>query len=373
MIWDGQKNYESMYCSDYYSQRKSVNERISKKYQWIAYYELLARLADNLIFGDRGYSDVDDSKFYGPWQIDIREMDPTFWIKAKTEHFYNDNNIRWWRPYQFNLESSSLDEQNKWLWDISDLPDLQSLICTRNTETQEEWLVLHSFCDWTIKAIKDKSNLGEPNLWYRINTCIIKQEYWEVLKKELKNKPLRSPDTIFVPHSDDQRFWGEYPWHPCYDYLEEWIVPEEWDYIKIPCEYHVPLFKYDWSTSSFSHMPDEYSEFLMPSKKIVQEMKLYRNLKNPSHWYNVDKLVFWDPGLECDTQSCALINKEVFCKWLNEHGYVLIWLIGGEKQLFTQHADKFYGRLIYNGLYSMNGNGNITGENWTDKELPRKL
>ncbi len=363
-------DFENMYCRSEYGQKKGVVERIGKKYQWTAYYELLARLADNLIFGDRGYSDVDDSKFYGPWQIDIREMDPTYWIKAKAQKFYDAADIRWWRPYLFKLELSSLDEQIKWLWDTSTLPDLQSTICPKSNETKEEWLVLHSFCDWTLRAIKNKSELGEPNIWYRINTCIIKQENLKDIKEILINQPLISPDIIYIPNSNNQRFLGEYPWHPCYDYLEEWIVPEDWDEIKFPCEYHVPLFEYDWSTSGFSHMPDESSTFYMPSKKIVKEMQLYRDINNPSYWYGGDKLVFMDPSLSIDTQPCALMNKKVFCKWLNENGFALLWLIGGEKQLFTHNADKFYGRLVYSALYSMDGNGNITGENWTEKELP---
>ena len=229
---------------------------------------------------------------------------------------------------------------------------------------------MHSFCDWTRKAIKDKSNLGEPNLWYRINTCIIKQENLEIIKENLINQPLCSPDIIYIPNSNNQRFLGEYPWHPCYDYLEEWTVPDDWDRVKIPCEYHVPLFEYDWSTSGFSHMPDESSRFYMPSKKIVKEMQLYRDINNPSYWYNGDKVVFMDPSLEIDTQPCALISKEVLRKWLSENGYVLLWLIGGEKQLFTHRVEKFYGRLVYSAMYSMDGNGNIKGENWTEKELP---
>ena len=152
--------------------------------------------------------------------------------------------------------------------------------------------------------------------------------------------------------------------------MEEWNIPEQWDEVKIPCKYHVPIFEYDWSTSGFSHMPDESSTFLMPSKKIVNEMKLYKDINNPSNWYYGDRLAFMDPSLQMDTQSCALIDKEIFCRWLSENGYVLIWLIGGEKQLFTHNVEKFYGRLVYGGLYSMDGNGIIVGEQWTEKELP---
>jgi hypothetical protein len=38
--------------------------------------------------------------------------------------------------------------------------------------------------------------------------------------------------------------------------------------------------------------------------------------------------------------------------WLDENGLEIIWLIGGEKQLFAYSArGKFYGRLIYSGLF----------------------
>ena len=79
--------------------------------EWIAYYELLEYLSGNLYFDDRGYEDVDDSKFWGPWQIDVREMDPTYWFKAKKDVCYDDKVYRWWRPYHFKFESEDLVEQ----------------------------------------------------------------------------------------------------------------------------------------------------------------------------------------------------------------------------------------------------------------------
>lgn len=63
--------------------RHKQMERIGKKYQWLALYELLARMADNLIY-DSGYSD-DVHEYYGPWQIGKRNIDPSLLIlKPKT-------------------------------------------------------------------------------------------------------------------------------------------------------------------------------------------------------------------------------------------------------------------------------------------------
>ena len=76
--------------------------------------------------------------------------------------------------------------------------------------------------------------------------------------------------------------------------------------------------------------------------------------------------------MEVSTQSCALFEKETFCQWLRDNDYVLIWLIGGEKQLFTSHSTHFFGRLNLNSLYYMDGEGIIKGELWTEQEKPGK-
>ncbi|AQR96144.1 NACHT domain-containing protein [Clostridium saccharoperbutylacetonicum] len=357
-------DFERIYCKDSYRIGGNITERIGKKYEWIAYYELLARLADNLMFGDRGYCDVDDSKFYGPWQVDIREMDPTFWFKGCTDDIcYDDSKIRWWRPYQFNVEIDNLEEQIKWLWNKENLPNFDNIICTKDNN-EEEWLNLSTFCDWKMKVTKHKDELGEPNLWYRINTCIIKRKDLDKAKKSIINKPLRSPDIVYVSNSHNQKFFGEYPWHPCYNDFNEW------EDLKIPCKYNIPVFEYRWSTENFSHVKSEHNNFYMPSKKIVNEMNINNDINTPNCWYKDGKLIFMDPVFEYNTQPCALIKKDIMCQWLNENDYVLLWLIGGEKQLFTIDVDKFYGRLVYSAFYSMDGSGKIEGEIWTEEEKP---
>ena len=52
-------------------------ERIGKKYQWIAYHEILAYISDHFQFRDR-YTDVQASNVYqGPWQSFERDIDPS--------------------------------------------------------------------------------------------------------------------------------------------------------------------------------------------------------------------------------------------------------------------------------------------------------
>ena len=298
-------------------------------------------------------------------------MDPTYWFEAKKDVCYDDTVHRWWRPYYLNFLSEDLDEQIKWLWDEATLPDFHKLICTTDPKTQNKWLTLHSFCDWSMKSVIDDDKHGEPELWYRINTCIVNKHDFDSFKNYFTGRRLGDPHLIYVPNTGNQRFWGEYPWHPCYDNIAEWSVKEVYE-DGPECKYHVPLYEYEYSSSRFDHMEDESLSFYMPSKKIIEEVGLTKNKENPGEWKKNNIVVFKDPGLEVSTQSCALFEKETFCQWLRDNDYVLIWLIGGEKQLFTSHSTHFFGRLNLNSLYYMDGEGIIKGELWTEQEKPGK-
>ncbi len=88
-------------------------ERIGKKYQWIAYHELLARLSDNVHWIDRGYSDIEDYEYFGPWQMNDRNIDPTVWVRSNGEGnpVFNETSS-WWQSYSFPIHGiTELSEQ----------------------------------------------------------------------------------------------------------------------------------------------------------------------------------------------------------------------------------------------------------------------
>ncbi|MEO3920396.1 hypothetical protein, partial [Raoultella ornithinolytica] len=61
--------------------REAFQERIGKKYQWIAYYEYMARLADNFTRFE-GYGDErKENPYQGPWEPYVRDIDPTILLK----------------------------------------------------------------------------------------------------------------------------------------------------------------------------------------------------------------------------------------------------------------------------------------------------
>ena len=77
-------------------------ERIAKKYQWIAYHEFLARVADNFEFRGEDWYKPKVEKYDGPWQgMSLRDIDPS-WVLPKTKQTSSWDGFEptWWAPAQ---------------------------------------------------------------------------------------------------------------------------------------------------------------------------------------------------------------------------------------------------------------------------------
>jgi len=346
-------------------------ERVGKKYQWIAFYELLAMLSDNLLWIDRGYSDVDDSIFMGPWQIHLRDIDPTLWLRNTGDSGGENWDVPfWWQPFVFPFVDGGLEEQNIWLWDQSIIPPFRELFERTNPLDNEKWLVLRGYSSWHKKTNQDEDDNPTPNGWYRINSCIVQKDDFDKLKENLQGKNLCDPDLI-SPRSTDQVFLKEYPWHPSCKEFTEWVEPDmEWrDEINI--RHIVPVSEYRWSSGSNDRSIDESISLYLPSKLLISDLGLKLAPFEFGFWTVNESLAFMDPSSKEKGPSYALIRSDLFNSWLEEKNLKLVWLVGGEKQLFSSNADKFYGRLVYSGIFT-NTNEEIEGDIWFIEEKGRE-
>ena len=87
-------------------------------------------------------------------------------------------------------------------------------------------------------------------------------------------------------------------------------------------------------------------------------------------WEYKKQLVFFDPSLEEYGPSYALMRTEKLQKWLEDNDLEIVWLIDGEKQMFSSGVGQFFGRLVYSGLFKYE-NGKPVGNVWCDREDPR--
>lgn len=110
---------------------------------------------------------------------------------------------------------------------------------------------------------------------------------------------------------------------------------------------------------------DRYIEkCYLPNKYLISELGLILNQNEYGEWVDSKgNIAFIDPSTKQIGPSYALIRSDLLNAWLIENNLQLIWLNGGEKQLFTSMASEFFGRLIYSGIYTMKEKG-VDGEMW---------
>ena len=115
-------------------------ERIGKKYQWIAYHEILAHLADNYQY--RPDYDSGGQIFEGAWQEFLRDIDPSCTLTAtRGGTGWSGHNPSWWArtPYEDWKEDAS---HQAWLDEKSDIPNVEELLRVTHPIDGTNWLVV---------------------------------------------------------------------------------------------------------------------------------------------------------------------------------------------------------------------------------------
>ena len=131
-------------------------ERVGKKYQWIAYHELLARLCDNFEFSDPnryGRISVYESTRQLPSTRDIDPSVPYFATVAEERRPGPLGAVRLGAAY---AGWGSIQGDTEWLRDASDLPRLDEMLAVTDGNGAR-WIALDMFYD------AEQSNTRKPN------------------------------------------------------------------------------------------------------------------------------------------------------------------------------------------------------------------
>ena len=143
-LFGGFDRYRSRYDNSGRSADKP--ERIGKKYQWIAYHEFLSHLADNLEFREDAWSD-EPRKFDGPWQLWLRDIDPSSLLRKTQRSQWEPNAISWWAPVRFDDWDAEPD-QEQWRRRVDLLPAIAPLPIVKDPKDGRQWLVLGCLYNW---------------------------------------------------------------------------------------------------------------------------------------------------------------------------------------------------------------------------------
>lgn len=336
---------------------KNETERIGKKYQWIALYEVLARLADNYkmdIGSMHGRGNKELVWFQGPWEPFLRNIDPTL---INTSSGKKDN------PILFNpIYNNWGKEQRDWLISTDDLPSPEKIITL--TESGVDWLVLESHLNWREQEPLGEEEFSYPSkyLYYQIRSYFVRNENRENLINWLNKKHLMGR---WFPEGN-QQYWvfsRELYWSPAYNYFEElYYEDSEWIEVvdndqggKVIAHVLPTTERYAWqSGANFEDQPS----YFVPRKLMYSKMN-FKYSKEIGTWVDSSgEVCIVDSSVSNEGPSNLTIRKSVLLKFLEENNLAIVWTCLGEKNIYGRYNfdENSIPWLEVSGVYTIHNN-----------------
>lgn len=334
-------------------------ERIGKKYQWIAYHEFLAMVADNFRMKQDQWSD--EQRIYdGPWQVYGRNIDPSYLLR-KVSSLEPQEEV-WWMPlrYQFSSEENS----NIWLKDSTDLPGIRSMLSVASPESKSEWLNLDTFIEWKerVEVEDDLYRIPRKDMWLMLKSYIIKKDDLAKVQAWLPKQNFWGrwmPETAEI----HEAFLGEFYWSRAFNDHEMFSTDiwNEGDGEKRSFPVMVTSHSYSWS-SEFDNSVEESMGIRLPHDHIAKGMGLQWRGEGGALRDGNGVVIACDPGVYGEGPSSLLIRKKPFLDFLKNNGYALLWTVLGEKRVIGGSLEKRdCHNLVFTGGFVLSEEINISG------------
>ncbi|HVW94427.1 MAG TPA: AVAST type 2 anti-phage system protein Avs2 [Mucilaginibacter sp.] len=347
----------------YNSRSENKIERIGKKYQWIALYEILAYVADNYQLRDDSGSKDTFEYYDGPWQRYLRDIDPVFTTKnpPKDGEETDEDELEgqpaaqvateWWEPEPYTYWNQLNAD---WAVNTQDMPDPRHII-QRRDPAGEDWLYLHLNVYWNEpKPIgEDKYQRLKKDIWYGFQAYLVKSSTKLKIVDWLEGQNFFGrwmPET----HTLTGLFNRENYWSPAANYHHGKGV--HWQ--RLDGSRHMVVLA---TGEAVGEMSDDRSgahfQYQMPSRLIFEGMGL-RYAPNDGDFKNSEgELVVTNVN-----PRGVLVRKKDMLAFLEENNLDLVWTLLGEKNVWSSRHDrsKVFLKAI-SGVYALDKAGTLTG------------
>lgn len=328
-------------------------ERIGKKYQWIALHEAMARCSDNVyLYSERTH-------YKNTFQIGgIRDVEVSILPDHDTVKKMTQCGKYWWRN-QLPDRLKSMPNEKQWLHDV----EIDIFNGTRWIDVADpdgvHWLVLHTFNDITEKLSLSDDFMGLPRRksWCRINAVLIKKSDLHEAIKRLENNKLTDPSTFAPIEMVDETFFGECFWHPVWKDLEcGWEKNESFSGSLLgDISFVRPVVKHGWEGHADKSLSDGV-RLVLPSPWLANKMGLTMPSLQPGVFHGSDnQKLFFDPAYGLTSDPTLLVRRDRFRAFLEEQDLACLWIMSGEKILFTDSdVEKVYFN-VHSAVYFYDG------------------
>lgn len=341
-----------------YDRNDHLLERIGKKYQWIAFRELLARMADNLAFIGGSRTDK-ASRYVSARQINIRDIDPSLLALKTYYDGWREWEKTWWSPASVHLRPMEARERLSWLHSDNEVLNDASLFDLKNPKTNQRWLALSSFARWSAYGNNGLEDEYQRETWYRVSCFVVRRTNKNKAINYLKRQILTSPDKLPKIELHYEFYLGEYPWHPDLKKFDDWVFPEEYGH-SLPVPSRATVASYTCERAGYDYSVDDTVSFEIPAPWLARAMNLkMKSGKTPVYVNNAGVTAFYDPSISEPGYSAALVDYESFINMLDTENLTAIWVVAGEKNVYGGRSpgSGFGGCFLHTGIYHLTDDG----------------
>ena len=344
-------------------------ERIGKKYQWITFHHILARIADT----HHQKSWDGEARWYdGPWELHIRDIDPTFNTQIGDDKEFPP--INWFEndvSNSFVAKDSSETIIMDWVKNDCGFFFNHDKKLLLSSDDDSEWIVLHLHDKIDNKESEmfygvDPDKAGSQEIWSISTAFFVRADDWGKLLPRLESVDFRK-HSFPEANSDSAVFYGEYPWgqacsregmsfwKDCVfktgethietyevpeilkgygDYPETGVIENTVEDEETVCQIMPSYTHLSWGAEE-DYSKNDNMALYVPCAEIIEHFKLRINDGSGSYSSPEGDLVCFDTkDIEFDESNSLVIRKDYLERFLQEKGYVMFWACFGEKQFF---------------------------------------
>ena len=346
-------------------------DRIGKKYQWIAFREVMGILSDNYKYEDRYANNGQGAYevFHGSWQSYLRDINPSMIarIAATTSHGMEEplepEMTKWYNEETYDNWNYP-DSEIAWASMINDLPDPKSLI-QKTDDNGTEWLALNNSRDWDepkeIGKEKYQHNLLKHDVSLFADAIIVHREDKTKAVSNLSNRELwdgiEFPDDSWQYLVNREKYWSP-AYKDVYRGYEEWINNSSW--------LNVPFFFS--CEKACGHIEGDRSgtieRYSIPCKCLFEGLGMEYSSKDGQYVDKNNNIIAITYGY-----NQILVKKDSLINYLNQQNLDIIWIIRGEKRAYVSGGMGCVCWYCPCGVYSLNDENNLEGELKTYKRV----
>lgn len=323
----------------YHGSEASKAERIGKKYQWIAYHEIMAFVSDRFQYREAFNEENGDQTYEGPWQDYWRDIDPSCTIRSvRGGTSWESHTPAWWGPTEYDAwgdPNSSRDWVLKW----DDLPKIEDLLIVTNPSDGSRWLNVQGYFNWQQNppADRETTDVERGELWYIYTGYLVRVGDSQPFLKWAEEVDFWGqwmPNTAEVYHL----FLGEHVWSPAAKYFQRpeygdqgWTQPNH----DCPVKMRPITWKYLSEASGFDCSVDESFTLQLPISDLITRLRLRWSGSGADFVDAEDHIIAQDPTVHTDGPTALLLREDSLRGFLESEKLEICWVVLGEKRVLS--------------------------------------